>query len=66
MVKAYPIDSKGVRNGAVRQFTDFHWNKMKAHLGKKLAWIEVQEETHNKEVVIISTKNAKKGTKKHE
>ena len=65
MVKAYPIDGKGQRIGPMQTFTDLHWNTMKAQFGKKLRFVEAEEDNHDKET-IISTKNARRRDKKNE
>ena len=52
MIKAIPIDSKGIQTGEAKNFPDIQWEKMKKHFGKALAWKEVKE---NEYVQSIST-----------
>lgn len=61
MIKAYPIDAKGVRIGAERTFSDLQWAKMQNHNGKNLRWVQISSEEQKP----ITTKKAER-RKKHE
>lgn len=58
MVKAYPINNKGIKEGATRSFTNEQWDKMVRIFGKKLHWrIADKSEQEGKEIELISKKD---------
>ena len=60
MVKAYPTDENGMRNGAIRSFSDLHWatlNRMGKH-----RWVEAINE---KPCVTVELLNAEKEAEKN-